>query len=72
MIQKETVLNHLKEHGTITSWEAIEKYRITRLAAIIGFLKEDKVDIDNSETRTTNGKSYTVYKLITKPQIEMF
>ena len=72
MNQKEQVLIHLHTHGSITSWEAIDKYRITRLSAVIGFLKDDKVNIDNSETRTTNGKSYTVYKLITKPQTEMF
>lgn len=29
------VLEHLKEYGSITSWEAIEKYGATRLSAII-------------------------------------
>jgi len=34
------VLNHLQKHGTITSWEAINLYRATRLSAIIFILKE--------------------------------
>ena len=33
------VLEHLKENGSITSWEAIQKYRATRLSAIIYNLK---------------------------------
>jgi hypothetical protein len=34
------VLNHLQTHGTITSWEAINLYRATRLSAIIFLIKE--------------------------------
>ena len=29
------VMEHLLEKGSITSWEAIEKYRATRLSSII-------------------------------------
>ena len=35
------VLKHLKEHGKITSMEAIEKWKATRLAAIILNLKKN-------------------------------
>ena len=35
------VLNHLKTFGSITSWEAIEKYGATRLAALIFILRKD-------------------------------
>ena len=35
-----SVLAHLQKHGTITSWEAIQNYRATRLSAIIFVLKE--------------------------------
>lgn len=34
------VLKHLQEHGTITSWEAIENYGATRLSAIIYNLRK--------------------------------
>lgn len=29
------VLKHLQEHGSITSWEAIQLFKATRLSAII-------------------------------------
>lgn len=34
------ILEHLKSHKTITSWEAINLYRATRLSAIIFNLKK--------------------------------
>ena len=43
-MKKETksskVLNHLKKHGSITSWTAIQKYGATRLSAIIFKFRE--------------------------------
>lgn len=39
MKQETIVLNHLQEHGTITSWEAITKYHITRLSEMIRRLR---------------------------------
>ena len=33
--QKQEVLAYLKKHKSITSWEAIQEFHITRLAAII-------------------------------------
>ena len=50
--QMEIVLKHLNEFKTITSWEAIEKYRITRLSAIIHTLRHEKGLIISS---TENG-----------------
>jgi hypothetical protein len=38
--QNELVLKHLKKHGSITSWEAINAYGITRLSARIFDLKD--------------------------------
>ena len=69
MTQKETVLEHLRTHGTITSWEAIQKYRITRLSAIIGFLKDDGHKIDSEPKRSTEGKSYSEYSM---PELRLF
>ena len=34
------VLQHLQKHGSITSWEAINKYGATRLSAIIFNLRK--------------------------------
>lgn len=38
------VLEHLKKYGSITSWDAIQKYGATRLSAIIYNLKK-RLDI---------------------------
>ena len=47
MTQKEEVLNHLKKHGEITSWDAIWEYGITRLAEWIRRLREEGYDIES-------------------------
>ena len=38
---REIILNHLQEHGSITSLEAIEKYRCTRLSHYILLLRKE-------------------------------
>lgn len=38
--QVTSILEHLMAYGSITSWEAIQRYRITRLSAIIYILKK--------------------------------
>ena len=38
---KEIILGHLQEHGSITSLEAIEKYRCTRLSQYIYLLRKE-------------------------------
>lgn len=51
--QKEIVLNHLKEFGSITSWTAIQEYGITRLSDVILRLRREGYDII---TKTQSGK----------------
>ncbi len=60
--QDQTILNHMKNNKNITSWVAIQEYRITRLAAIIFLLKEKGHKID-SVTGKRNGKKYSIYYL---------
>jgi|TARA_R100000353_G_scaffold38827_2_gene30810 hypothetical protein len=55
------ILNHLKKHGTITSWEAITLYRATRLSGIIWQLKKQGYVI---VTYTKSGRDYATYKLV--------
>lgn len=58
------VLNHLKEHGSITSWEAIENYGATRLSAIIYNLRKDYIINGVDETFTDrygNTSKFTKY-----------
>jgi len=39
--QKDQVLEYLKEHGSITTWEAIHDFGCTRLSQYILLLKQD-------------------------------
>ena len=65
--QKQKVLKHMKENGKITSLEAFEKYRITRLAAVICELRKAGYQIKSTwcESKTPeNGTTYyTSYSL---------
>tara|TARA_R110002096_G_scaffold136556_6_gene289293 strand:+ start:3628 stop:3888 length:261 start_codon:yes stop_codon:yes gene_type:complete len=60
------VMKHLMKHESITSWDAIQDYRITRLSAIIFTLrKEYNMNID-SHWKTGNGKRWTEYTWVRK------
>lgn len=64
LTKTQCVLDHLKEHGSITSWEAIEKYGATRLSAIIYNLRKhyriEGVDHIVND-RFGNASTYTRY-----------
>ena len=67
--QEKMVLKHLQEHGSITSYEAIQLYGATRLSAIIFELRHrDGFDIvtELEKVRTRFGAKTRVarYKLI--------
>ena len=64
MTQSEQVKLHLEEYNTITSWEAIQKYHITRLAAVIYILRNDYKMQINSDWGTNDGKKWVEYKLV--------
>ena len=61
--QENIILDHLKEHQFITSWEAIQEYRITRLSARIYELREKGYQIITKNV-TENGKTFAEYSLI--------
>jgi hypothetical protein len=65
MSQKDEVLNHLKKGLPITSWEAIHKFRATRLSAIIYDLRKSGLTIitQNLISEKT-GKRFASYTLI--------
>jgi hypothetical protein len=65
---KEIILEHLLEHGSITSLEAIEKYKCTRLSQYILLLRKDGYIINNEDVpfiHSVTGKkaSYVRYWL---------
>lgn len=52
--QRMIVYKHLKRHGSITSWEAIKEYGITRLSAVIFDLRNNGIDITDKWFVFTN------------------
>tara|TARA_Y100001972_G_C7452562_1_gene231539 strand:+ start:33 stop:254 length:222 start_codon:yes stop_codon:yes gene_type:complete len=62
--QKEIVLSHLKKNKTITSWEAIQTYRCTRLADKIFVLRQEGHEIITNNMTNKNGKRFAEYVLI--------
>ena len=54
MTQKEEVLTHLKEHGSITDLEAYKKYAIRRLAALVCILRREGHRITTKDTEKKN------------------
>lgn len=54
--QVEKVLYHLMTFGTITSWEAIQTYRITRLSDKIYLLRRKGFNIETIESSNINNE----------------
>ena len=46
---KELILEHLQEHGSITSLEAIDKYHCTRLSHYIYLLRKEGYVIESED-----------------------
>lgn len=57
----ELVRKHLLKRKKITSWEAIEKFRATRLSDIIWKLRGRGYSIASEWVTNKNGMRYTVY-----------
>ena len=69
--QTKLILQHLNEHGSITSYEAFKLYGATRLSAIIYILRNNyEYDIETIltpvTTRTGGKTQIAVYKLHSK------
>ena len=63
--QVKQIKEHLEWYDTITSWEAIQKYHITRLSAVIHTLRHELgMNISSTNKVAENGKKYAQYKLI--------
>ena len=66
---EQIILNHLLMNGSITSWQAIEKYKCTRLSHYIWCLRKKGYvisDTRESFTHSVTGKksSYVRYTFI--------
>jgi len=67
LTQKEQVLNHLKTYGSLTSWDAIMEYGITRLSHHIYCLRNDgliipdeRIQVETRLGRTTIISKYSL------------
>lgn len=70
MTQKETILSHLKQYRSISSWQAIESYGITRLAEMIHQLRhDDKLNI-TGQTMKNDRTHWTEYHLGEEVRVE--
>lgn len=72
MSQRSQVLYHLQANGRITSWEAITRFRVTRLASIIFDLRNEGYDISCENKTSVDGKKYGEYTLHKKGQMNLF
>lgn len=61
--QKQLVLQHLRSCGSITTFVAFDRYRMTRLSERIRELSSDGFLINHTRI-TRNGKSFVAYSLI--------
>jgi hypothetical protein len=66
LTKQHQVLFHLKTHGNITSWEAINEYGATRLSHIIYVLRNDGHDIktENLTKKDRNNNTVTYAKYV--------
>jgi hypothetical protein len=59
--QRAVVLEHLKQWGSITSFEAIERYNITRLAARVHDLRKLGHTIETHKIDVEGGHAFARY-----------
>lgn len=63
MSQKDIVLKHLKNRPTLDTFEANDKYNISRLGAVIHKLKRSGYEIETTYARSPQGGFYAIYSL---------
>jgi|TARA_R100000084_G_scaffold103967_1_gene60219 hypothetical protein len=74
------IKEHLESGKSITSWQAIQEYNVTRLASVIYYLKKEGLLIETKNITEKNSSGETVkyakYKLLSvdkdNDQIGMF
>lgn len=62
--QTSIILNHLQKKKKITSWEAIERYSITRLAALIFLLQDSHNILSIRKSDKATGKWWVEYRYL--------
>jgi hypothetical protein len=62
--QKSLIFNHMQRHGSITQLQALELYRVHRLASRIYDLRVDGKIINGTTKADATGRSYKSYSLV--------
>lgn len=68
MTKQAKVMEHFRKHKHITSWEAIQRYRVTRLADVVFRLKEKGWLINTTMVETRDGTRFARYYLVREPK----
>jgi hypothetical protein len=71
MTQVSQIERHLRVYKNISSWEAIQQYRCTRLAEYIHQLRDRGWDIQ-SIWHEEGGKRFVEYRLVEDKQLALF
>ena len=61
MTQKDTIINHINQYGSITPLEALTRYGIMRLASRVSELRSEGIDIV-SDLKMHDGRRYASYR----------
>lgn len=71
--QCDRILRHLKDHGSITSMEAVNEYGIMRLASRINDLRAQGIaivsEVGTGKNRYGETTHYSVYRLAEEKEI---
>ena len=70
MNKTKAVLEYLESGKPITSWEAIQMFRATRLSGIIYNLKKYGYNIQSIDERSEDGTIYSKYFLVKENENE--
>ncbi len=62
--KSKAVLEHLLKYGKIDTWQAITKYKATRLSSIIYNLRMEGYDIESIWVEEKNKPRYVMYTLM--------
>jgi len=62
--KSKAVLEHLLKYGKIDTWQAIIKYKATRLSSIIYNLRMEGYDIESIWVEEKNKPRYVMYTLM--------
>jgi len=61
----------LVQNGTITSWQAITRFRATRLADVVFRLKKEGFEISTTMKRSPDGTPFAEYRLDSAQRIAL-